>query len=1500
MHTLLTTRHRIGWLSLWLGFAVLSSALLFSVSTPAQAQGTPTVSYIANRIFIGSNLGAAPGSQAITIPELAASLAAIGQPDLLVEQVAGSGIWLLNAGVVISPTARLEVKSADPGGIDTLRLLSSPSKYISMTATMGGHLLLDGVNLLAWDTTLNAPDENRADGRSYLLAFKGGRLDILNSDVGYLGWVAGEGSGLSWRKKLNDADFKTGATGRIENSIIHHNYFGMYSYEAYGIKILHSTFRYNISYGIDPHDFSHEFEVAYNKVYENGNHGIIFSRLCERNIIHHNEVYNNALHGIMLDRGTNNNQIYENLVYNNKDGIAIFQSSHNIIRDNILRDNNRGIRINATYDLGDRYDGISENNLIYNNLIENSAEHGIYLYARADQNRIVNNRIIGSGVNGIYIRSGGNRVEGTEILSGTIGINITGGYTDTISGTMPDPKPQKNPSGDDNVVISSTISFNSDVGIRILGGQRNRIGSLDPPHHGNRIEQNGKDGISIGDSVNGTFALKNQVVNNLIQKNGRHGILINDATSAENLISRNRITGNAQLGIKISTGAQGGIKPPLITEVKADGQIEGTTLPNATLEVYLDTPSSGAQVVQMVNASLYDEGDVRAAAHDQQLPVEPADDVEGATFLGTIMADGSGNWQYKTPTGNDPNLISLVAIDAKGNSSAFGNTKAKPALASYQVTVDSNGQTQILVTGPGAEITLPEIATGLGTANTNLLVNLGNGIWRLNANLFIGPDVILTVSPDTGVNELQLRSERTVTPPPPEWEGFDYASFVYVRAHNGVINLNGVKVYSWDAGLNAVDLDYDNGRAYLLAKYDAALNITDSDIGYLGSDDGESYGISWRDTNETLKPDVLRTRVTGKVINSKIHHNYYGVYTFQASNMLFRGNEFYNNVRYGFDPHDYTHTVLVENNRSYNNGSHGFIISRGCNNFVFRGNIAYNNSDPDPKTQAHGFMLDPGSPKSEDPQAPSYENVFEGNKAYDNEGYGLRILGSINNEVLNNDFYQNTWGMSLESSLPNEEYPDKAIVPSTGNVVRGNRLTKNEFYGIYVRETSDGNTIEYNTISENGNHGIYLRSNDNYVRGNTLEANALDGLAVMAQTNYPALEGNQVVSNTIRGNLDNGIDIRRAGQTQVQENTIENNTVHGVYITDGGTQNTLLSNVIRNNGGYGVRVNGMLTFGNKWLQNRIFGNAGGGIAITSGANQNVIAPQLLHVVNKTVTGQAPAGATVQIFADLGSQGEHFQGQTIADATGLFKLAAPGEWAGPYLTAVTIDVNGNGSVFSKRLSSIEQPPTVNITSPATGASFQVNEVVTITATASDSNGTVTQVAFFANNEPIANCVATAEPYTCLWTPSEAISYTLTAEAKDNDGATALSEAVAVNVNLTPPPAVTILKPANNEEVQVGRPLLIMVHATVTAGQSRSASNIVQVEFLVNGEPIPGCVDTTAPFTCTWTPIGLGIYNLTARATDDLGSVGTALNISVVATPTGSGRTMLFLPVVQSSR
>lgn len=1263
----------VHWLYLLVGCLLLLplSTYLFA---SAESFDTPAITYdsAANLVTIGSETGPPPASQVVTIPELAAALASQGRAHLLVDQ--GGGSWLLKASLLIQTTARLE---ATNDTLQWLRLDSPPLQPVVITAYRGGHLLVNGIKVTSWDSTANTVDENTANQRSYLLALQGGRMDILNSDVGYLGWESGEASGLSWRERLVKESATTGATGRLEDSQIHHNYFGMYSFEAYGLTILRNKVFDNIYYGIDPHDYSEGFETAYNTVYNNGNHGIIFSRHCIKNNIHHNEVYNNNGHGIMLDRGTNQNKVYNNLIYNNKDGIAIFQSSDNELYDNIVRNNERGVRVNATFDTDDIYDGISTNNKFTNNTIEDSKEYGVYLYARADRNIFTGNTVLRSGVSGFYIKTGGNRLEGNVIRLGALGVSIVGGDVLNLPAQA---APALETPGDKNIVLDNTITNNNDTGLRILGASHNRIGSISAGEKGNRVEENGRDGIAIGDSSTGSPATNNQILGNSIKRNDRHGVLINDLTSIRNRVSQNSIAGNGWLGIKVATGAQGGIQPPVITSKPANGLITGTAQPNMTIEVYNDAAALQAQA-EMAQAAQADESLLA--------PLTNAPYAEGAIYLGATTSNGSGAWSFQVSGSFNPDDLNALAIDQNGNTSAFSNGDVNSGggggTPTYTFGTDANNQRIILVNGVGATVTLADIQAGVSGDSPNHLLNLGNGSWQLNTSISIGAGVTLNLTPEDGVKELRLRSEKnsaTLTPTP----NYDYTSFVFLRTYNGSINIERIKLYSWDDAAQKVDEDYNNGRAYLLAKYVAVLNIRDAVISYLGSGDGESYGISWRDINET-NSTVLRTRVTGDVVNSEIHHNYYGIYTFQASDMVFQGNKFHHNVRYGFDPHDFTHSVLVENNSAYNNGAHGFIISRGCNNFIIRNNKAYDNSDPG-TSEAHGFMLDPGSPTSADPQAPSYDNVLENNEAYNNEGFGLRILGSINNQVMNNYFHHNQVGVSVD---------DK----STGNLIQNNRLEQNREHGLILLENANNNTVLGNQIIGNSSHGLYLRSNNNLVRNNTIQLNRMDGVYVWTAVGNSIVQNNQIISNTIIGNLDRGLDLRKARQTLLQENVIADHTNHGIYLSDGSFQNSILRNIIRNNGQQGIRAVGAPTYANTWSQNQIYSNKLGGVLLSQSANGNLTAPIITTVIEQTMTGNAPAGATVEIFADNVNQGQFYVGQAIAGADGAFTFTAVAPWPDASLSVIAIDTLGNATAFSTAVPSAGYRGGANPSTPVAG-------------------------------------------------------------------------------------------------------------------------------------------------------------------------------------------------------
>jgi parallel beta-helix repeat protein len=399
-------------------------------------------------------------------------------------------------------------------------------------------------------------------------------------------------------------------------------------------------------------------------------------------------------------------------------------------------------------------------------------------------------------------------------------------------------------------------------------------------------------------------------------------------------------------------------------------------------------------------------------------------------------------------------------------------TATPVVLISYQVITQS--QQPILVVNANAPvtITIPQIAAGsIGTTGlVTTVLEQDSAVsteWELNHRIRIGEGVSLRVDSST-VTWLKMRSNASAA------TAEDRPTFVFLDTISGTLSFANTKVTSWDFPNNTFDSEHINGRAFVRATGPARMDIVNSEFAYLGSNNGGSYGISWRDD------DITAARVTGNVINSLFHHNYYGFYSFAARGMVIRDSKFYENDVYGFDPHDFTRDLLVENNEAYDNGNHGFIISRGCFNITFRGNKAYRNSNNSTSSRAHGFMLDPGGTSTQ--PYPSYNITLENNQAYDNEGYGLRMLDAQSSTVRGNTFTNNYHGITVERD-------------SFNNLIENNTIVSSTISGIQLTGPSDGpvisarnNRVINNTIERSGAEQILIRdtASDNVINNNML------------------------------------------------------------------------------------------------------------------------------------------------------------------------------------------------------------------------------------------------------------------------------------------------------------------------------------------------------------------------------------------------------------------------------
>lgn len=276
------------------------------------------------------------------------------------------------------------------------------------------HVFLGGVDAVARfeDVTVTSWDEEASDvvtdyrgGRPFILYENGSTLDVVRSEIAYLGYDRTTAYGLSWREN---------ATGSLRRSEVHHCFFGGYTFESHDIQFRNNVLRDNVYYGLDPHDYSSRLVVVGNEAYGNGSHGIIFSRGVVDSVVRDNHVYDNEGNGIVMDFESDGNLIETNRSENNAgDGIVILGSSDTVVRQNEVRGNRVGIRLNN--------EGFR--NTVQDNVIEGNAR-GIEVYGGAFQTRTFANRIQDSIEVGLVIEEA-DAISREDLIEGSpVGIEI--------------------------------------------------------------------------------------------------------------------------------------------------------------------------------------------------------------------------------------------------------------------------------------------------------------------------------------------------------------------------------------------------------------------------------------------------------------------------------------------------------------------------------------------------------------------------------------------------------------------------------------------------------------------------------------------------------------------------------------------------------------------------------------------------------------------------------------------------------------------------------------------------------------------------------------------------------------------------------------------------------------------------------------------------------------------------------------------------------------------
>lgn len=155
-----------------------------------------------------------------------------------------------------------------------------------------------------------------------------------------------------------------------------------------------------------------------------------------------------------------------------------------------------------------------------------------------------------------------------------------------------------------------------------------------------------------------------------------------------------------------------------------------------------------------------------------------------------------------------------------------------------------------------------------------------------------------------------------------------------------------------------------------------------------------------------------------------------------------------------------------------------------------------------------------------------------------------------------------------------------------------------------------------------------------------------------------------------------------------------------------------------------------------------------------------------------VTASSPNGniANIYVFSDF-----RFIGKvTTSPSSVTWSNVPPGMHK---ITASAVDVAGAIASTSITINATNPPPTVTLTSPTDGSSFKAGDPITLSATASDSNG-IRYVVFYRGDHPVG--YATAEPFTAQTMVTLPGTYKFSAVAFDGFGARAKSDVATVTI------------------------------------------------------------------------------------------------------------------------
>ncbi|TXT49500.1 MAG: beta-glycosidase-like protein [Limisphaerales bacterium] len=224
----------------------------------------------------------------------------------------------------------------------------------------------------------------------------------------------------------------------------------------------------------------------------------------------------------------------------------------------------------------------------------------------------------------------------------------------------------------------------------------------------------------------------------------------------------------------------------------------------------------------------------------------------------------------------------------------------------------------------------------------------------------------------------------------------------------------------------------------------------------------------------------------------------------------------------------------------------------------------------------------------------------------------------------------------------------------------------------------------------------------------------------------------------------------------------------------------------------------------------------------------------------------------------------------------------------WLTARATDIHGAMGTSAPVTILLDKRPNITLTSPTNGTVVTAPGNLTLNATATDADGTIQSVDFYANGTLLAHIPALpGTNYSFPWMNIPAGTNVVTAVATDNLSLTSTSAPVTVTIDV--PPTLAFVSPGSNGMVYAA-PATIPVTVTATDPDGQVARLAFYHGPGTNAASATnslGVVTNTAPYTNTfsvsWTNNTVGNYVIRVVATDNLGVTTTVTRTIQVAVP-----------------